>query len=127
MPPLIVLEVMFAARAAQQQPVSVWPANTAAESHTQAPRRLVDEVVHVRLMPAVVVAREQHAALVVNKHPARKMNRLHTGKIATRKYVAGCELNDSEHESDEAAPERTRLPRAERRVLVCNIVVFEAL
>src|SRR5712671_6267130 len=109
MPPLIVFEVLFAARAPQQQPVCVWPADAAAESHIQAPRRLVDEIVHVGLMPAVVVAREQHAALVVNKHPARKVNRLNAGKIATHEYVAGCELNDSKNECDEAPPERTGL------------------
>src|SRR6478672_6785990 len=99
MPPLKVLEAMFAARAAQQQPVSVRPANATAEGHIQAPGGLIDEIVHVGLMPTVVIAREQHPALVVNKHPAREMNRLHAGQIAARKYVAGRELNDSKNKS----------------------------
>src|SRR6267142_1966780 len=113
MPPLKVLEVMLTTRSAQQQPVGVRPANPAAEGHIQAPRGLVDEIVHVGLVPTVVIAREQHPALVVNKHPPRKMNRLHAGKIAARKYVAGGELNDGEHERDEGASEHTRLRRAE--------------
>src|SRR6266404_6000178 len=127
MPPLKVLEVMLAARSAQQQPVGVWPSDSAAEGHIQPPRGLVDEIVHVGLVPTVVIAREQHPALVVNKHPPRKMNRLHAGQIAARKYVAGGELNDGEYERDEGASERARLRRAKGCVLVRNIVIFEAL
>src|ERR1700737_2760666 len=127
MPPLKVLEVVFAAGAAEQQPVSVRPANTTAEGDIQAPRNLVDEIIHVSLMPAVVVAREQHPALVVNEHPAGKMNRLHAGKVAARKYVAGRELNDCQDERNEGTSKRTRFRRAERRVLVRDIVIFQAL
>src|SRR6516164_3906014 len=58
-PPLVALEVRLLLRAAEQQPRRARPADAVAEHEVQAPADLVDEVVHVGLVAAVVVAREE--------------------------------------------------------------------
>src|SRR5580693_6045282 len=103
MPPLEVLEVVLAACAACNKVVGVGPADATAESDIQSPGGLVDEIVHVGLMAAVVIAREQHAALVINKDPPREMNGLHTRQIAASEYVTRGELDDRKDECDRGA------------------------
>ena len=41
----------------------------------QSKARLVDEIVHVALDAAVIVAEKHHPLFAVEKHPAREMNR----------------------------------------------------
>ena len=47
-----------------------------AEQDVQAPADFVDEIVHVALVTAVVVAEEGDAALVVEEEPVREVDRL---------------------------------------------------
>ena len=63
------------------------PADAVAEHEVQPPADLVDEVVHVALVAAVVVAREDDAGLVVEEDPAREVDRLHAREIAAREDV----------------------------------------
>ncbi len=102
------------------------PAHAVAEHHVQSERRLVDEVVHVRLMAAIVIAHEDDALLAVDGHPARKMNRLHPRQEAAREHMPAGELNRGQHHGHESAAERAGLRRAERGVLIRHIEVFQA-
>jgi len=89
MTPLEMLELVFEPRAARQQPARARPADPVAERQVQAPGYLVDEVVHVGLVTAVVVAGENDPPLVVEKRPEREMNRLHAGEMTAREDVPG--------------------------------------
>src|SRR5262249_23490177 len=124
---LEVLEVVLTARAPEQQPVGPWPADTTAESHIQSPRNLVDEVIHVGLMTPVIIAREQHAALVIDEHPAGEVNRADTGKVAACEEMPCGELNHGKDNCDQHTAEQTRFGGAEGGVLVGEVMILEAL
>src|ERR1700676_3631325 len=103
MSPLEVFEVVLASRASRKQVIGVRPADSTAESHVQSPGRLVDEIVHVSLVTAIVITREQHPALVIDKHPSCEVNGLHARQVAACEYVPGGELDHREHECDQRA------------------------
>src|SRR5258708_30765081 len=58
-----VLESQLVLGAVLDQPVGARIAATVAEDDVQSPSDLVDEIVHIGLMAAVIVADEQHALL----------------------------------------------------------------
>src|SRR6185295_5204028 len=87
--PLVVLELVFDARAARYQPARARPADAVAEGQVKAPGCLVDEVVHIGLVAAVVVAGEDDSALVVEKCPEGEMDCLHACQEPVREDVAG--------------------------------------
>ena len=127
MSPLIELELQLAARTAGDEPVGARPAQAIAEHQVQTPGDLVDEVIHVGLMSAVVIAREQDPGLAIEKHPAREVNRLHPRQIAAREDITAGELNGHEHQGQQPAAEPPGFHGAERGVLVRDVVVFDLL
>ena len=77
----VVLESGFIASAAKEQPARGGIALSVAEDCVQPPSHLVDEVVHVALQAAVVVACEDDSPAAVDECPARKVDCLHAGKV----------------------------------------------
>ena len=96
-----------------------------AEDDVQPPGDLVDEVVHVALEAAVVVAGEDHPALVVEEDPAREVDRLHAGQVAVVEDVPRHVVDREEHAGQRQAPEEAGLDEAERRERVLDDVVLE--
>src|SRR5580765_7176604 len=76
-----VLELLLVLRPMKQQPVGPRVANAIAEHEVQAPTDLVDKVVHVAFQAAVIVACEENPSLVVQKYPAREMDRTHAREM----------------------------------------------
>src|ERR1700756_3033795 len=124
MPPLEVLELHLAPRAAGNEPVGTRPAEAVAEDDIQAPGNLVDEVIHVGLMTAVIVAGEHDAGLVVEEDPAREVDRLHSRQVAAGEDVAARELDGRQYYKEQSATEPTWLDRPEGRVLVADVEVL---
>src|ERR1700719_3402571 len=102
---LVELERQLAARAAGDEPGGARPAEPIAEHDVQTPGDSVDEVIHVGLMSAVVIAGEHDPGLAIEEHPAREVNRLHARQIAAGEDMAAAELNGHEHEGQQPAAE----------------------
>src|SRR5262249_43141246 len=86
---------------------------------------LVDEVVHVAVEAAVIVAAEEQPALVVEEDPAGEMDGADAGKPAAGIDLAGREIEDPEDGDEGAEPEAARLDIAEGAELVGDLVVLE--
>ena len=57
------------------QPIGPRIADAVAEDGVQAEARLIDEIIHIALDGAVVIAEKHHPLPAVEKHPAREMDR----------------------------------------------------
>ena len=98
---------LFVAAAIQHEPVGLRIADAVAEDGVQTKARLVDEIVHVALDRAVVVAEEDHPLPVIEKDPAGEMNRANAGQAAAGEDVAGARSSPSREDADggqQAAP-----------------------
>src|SRR5689334_10036452 len=81
MPALEIFEFFFMARTLLDEPLGARPADAMTEGEVKPPGHFVHEVVHVRFVAAVVIAREHHARLIVDENPAREVNSLHAPEM----------------------------------------------
>ena len=125
MPVKVVFEFLFARRAADQQPIRVGIADAVAEQQVQAPGNLVDEVVHVAVERAVVIAREEHLLAVVQKDPAGEVNRVYPPEIAPFVDVAGAVIDDPQQEDDGRKPEPSRLQMTQHDIRVGDVMILQ--
>ena len=72
-----ILELLLVLCSLEEEPVRRRITNSVAENYVESEGDFVDEVVHVTFQTAVVVAAKHQPSLVVDKDPARKMNRRH--------------------------------------------------
>src|SRR5262249_20846134 len=80
----VFLELALVPASIQDKPVGPGVSDTVAEDDVQPEADLVDEIVHVSLEAAVVVAHEYHALTVVQAHPAREMDGAHASQPTPR-------------------------------------------
>jgi hypothetical protein len=108
------------------EPIRSWITDPVAKGSIQPKACFVDEVIHVALDAAVVVAAKDHSLPASHKDPPREVNRAYpaeptgTGDVA-RAVIDGFEYDAGRQQSDE-----TRLQTAHRAELVRDIVILEA-
>src|SRR5579883_1854887 len=105
MPPDKILELLLIFRAVEHQPVCRRISDAIAEDHIQPERNFVDEVVHIAVQAAVVVACEKEPLLVIEKYPVRKMNCRYAGQSAAIEDVPRCVVDKPENIYQCPAPE----------------------
>src|SRR6185503_19240103 len=76
----VLLEFALVTASVQKEPVRPGVSDAVAEDDVEPEADFVDEVVHVALETAVIVAEKYDPLAVVEKHPAREMNRAHAGQ-----------------------------------------------
>ena len=108
----------------EDQPIRPWIAHSITEDEVQPPRDFVDEIVHVTFQTAVVVACEEEALFVVEKHPTRKMNRADSGEMPTVENMPGSVIQESNEESHRPAPEVSRFNTPQCAELIGYVVVL---
>ncbi len=127
MPPLEVLELVFASGTAPDQPIGLWPADATAEYQVEPPGRFVDEVIHVRFVATVIVAREEQSQSPVHKDPVSEVDGLHARQESAVEDMAGKVVDVKEQNAEQSPAEQPRLQRAQRRVLIGNIDILASL
>src|SRR5262249_15407845 len=114
----VALEGAFVLGAVQEPPARARVADAVAEKDRESPPHKVDEVAHVVLETAVVIAAEEHPSLSFNKGPASEMDRLHAGEILMAEQITRGEFSGPENDGRIDATEPTRLDETERAELV---------
>src|SRR5215813_1480832 len=125
MPAQNILVLLLPLGAIQDQPVGGGISHAVAEYQIQSPSNLINEVVHVALETAIVIAGEDHPFLVVDEDPARSMYGGDPGKIAPDIDVARGPLHYPEKETHCPKTKAPRFDRTNDRELIGNIVVLK--
>src|SRR5437588_6814498 len=125
MPPQHILVRLFILGAIQHQPIRPGITYSVAEHQIESPSYLVDEIVHVAIQAAVIVAGENHALLVVHEHPASRMDGGNPRQMATNENVARGVLHQPQQVAHQPAAQQTGLDATDYRELVGNVVVFQ--
>ena len=100
-------------------------ADAVAEHDVEPEADLVDEVVHVALEAAVVVAQEHHALATVEKHPAREMDRAHAGQTAARVQMSRRVVDREEDHDRRPEPDAGPASGCPSRELVADVVILD--
>src|SRR5262249_51786353 len=120
----ILFELSFVAAAVEEQPPGPRIPDAVAEDDVQAEADLVDEVVHVALEAAVVVAGEEDPSRAGDERPPREMNRAHASQTTARVDVSGTVVDRKQHEPRDPEPEEAGLEAAHGAELIGDVVVF---
>src|SRR5690242_10966666 len=95
-----ILKLLLVLRALEKQPVRRRITNPVTENHVQSKRDFVDEVVHVTFQAAIIITAKHEALLVIDKYPAREMNRRHAREMSARVDVS-CRVLDKPQQDHE--------------------------
>ena len=85
---------------------------------------LVDEIVHVALDRAVVVAEEHHPFLAVEKDPAREVDRADASQMSAPGNMPRGPIHSDQNANDSQEPDEPRLQASHRRELIRHVMVF---
>src|SRR5690349_2739647 len=119
-----VLERLLVLGPALQQPVGPRISNAIAENQIESKRNFVDEVVHVGLEAAIVVAAEHQSTLIVDEHPPRKMYRANACQPAVIVDMSCGVVDDPKQEAQEPKAKAAWFQCAHRGELICNLMIF---
>ena len=124
MAPQGIFELLFPLRALFDQPAGSRIADPVAEDQIQPPGHLVDEVIHVALQAAVVVAGKEEPAVVVQQHPACEMDgpdaRQKTAPVDMPRRV----VQQQQRNLQQPQPEQARLHITQHIEMVGDIAVL---
>jgi len=95
-----------------------------AEDDIEAPPDLVDEIVHIGLMAAVVVAGEEATPLAVEQDPAREVDRLDAREVAAIVDMPRTVTGEPENRRQQRKAKPVRLDAADNRILVGHVVIL---
>src|SRR5207237_10309372 len=118
------LEVLLAPSALRNEPVGLRIGDVAGEREVEPEPRLVDEVVHVGLVAAVVIAAEEATPALIEKHPMGEMDGANAPEPAAREYVPRRPVDSVEDDELERGAEPARLDRTHRGVLIGDVVIL---
>src|SRR4249920_880636 len=121
----ILLEFAFVVAAVENQPASPRVADAVAEDDVESEANPVDEVVHVALETAVVVAREQNSLRAVEKRPSREVDGTHARKPAARVNVPGGVIDRQQHEPRRPQAHESWLEAPHRAELIADVVILD--
>src|SRR6478672_12368684 len=96
---------LFVLGSIKNQPVCCWIADAIAEYQIEPPPDFVDEVVHVAIETAVIVAGKDHPFLIVQKNPAGGMDSGNSCEMAAEVNVAGGVFDHCQQKCHGQAPE----------------------
>src|SRR5829696_10152642 len=119
------LELLLALGTVEQQEARLGVTDAVAEGGIEAEGDLVDEIVHVALEAAVVVAREDHPPVIVENDPMREVTRLDAGEARAREDVTRAEVDQAQYHFDGHAPQQARFDVADRSERVMGGQIFE--
>ena len=85
---------------------------------------LVDEIVHVGLVAAVVIAAEEAAPALDRENPMGEMDRADAAETAAGENMPRGPIDAGEDDEFEREPKRAGLNRAYRGVLVGDVVIL---
>src|SRR3984957_4625968 len=120
-----VLERLLILCTAAQQEVGPRIADAIAEYQVQAIRNLVDEIVHVAVKTAVVVAGKQQPTPVIQEDPAGEMDGADARQAPARVDLSCTEVQHPENKDQRPKPKAARLDAAERTELVADVVILQ--
>src|SRR5260370_26615758 len=120
------LECLLVPRPVEDQPTRTRIAYAVGENGVETPRDDVDEIAHVVLKAAVVVAGEQHAALAIDEGPPGEMYRLHPRQILLVEKIPNHEPGNPKQYDRDRPPEPTGFTEAERAELVLQSPVLDS-
>src|SRR5882762_11797531 len=107
-PAVGVLEPELVLGAVLDQPIAARIAEPTPEREIETPSDLVDEIIHIRLAAAVVVAGEQQAPVAVQKDPAGEVDRANARKESFVVDVARTVIDEPENDDRHPAAEPAR-------------------
>ena len=125
MPEQVIFELLLVRRAAGQQPVGAGVTDAVAEQQVQSPSHLVDEIVHIAVERAVVIAREEHLPAIVQKHPSCEVDRMYPTEMAAVVNMARAVIDDPQQEDHGREPEPAWLQITQHDVRVGDIVILQ--
>src|SRR5208282_2265870 len=121
----IVLELELPLRTAAQQIRRSRVADAIREDEVQPISHFIDEVVHVAVEAAVVIAGEEQAPLAVEEYPTCEVDGADTRQPTALIEQVYAELEHPEDGDQRAAAKAARLDAAEGAELVGDVVVLE--
>src|SRR3954468_21515236 len=75
MPPDEIFEFLLVFRPAQNEPIAPGISDSVTEDDIQSERHFIDKIVHITVETSVIVTCEKEPAFLIEKDPAREMNR----------------------------------------------------
>src|SRR6476646_2878204 len=99
MTPEVFLVVSLVDTTIAYEPICSWITDSIAKGSVQPKACFVDEVVHVALDAAVVVAAKNHSLPASHKHPPREVNRAYSTEPAGAGDMACAVVDRLEHDA----------------------------
>src|SRR5450432_1095902 len=99
-----VLILLFVAASIPNEPISCRITDAIAKNSIKTKAGLIDEIVHIALDRTVVIAKEDHPLLVVEKHPAREVNRAYASQAAAPHKMPRAVINSAKNADNREKP-----------------------
>src|ERR1700756_2096268 len=100
-----VFELLLVLGAIEHKPITGGVTNAVAKNQIQAPSNLVNEVVHIAVKAAIVVACKEQALLLVDEYPSGEVNCGHSCQMPAVVDVPRSIVHQPEKEGESRASE----------------------
>src|SRR6476661_190789 len=126
MTPEVFLVVSLVDTTIAYEPVCSWITDSIAKGGIQPKACFVDEVIHVALDAAVVVAAKNHSLPASHKHPPREMNRAYSTEPARPGDMPRAVVDGFEYDAGRQQSHETGLQTPHGAELIRDIMILEA-
>jgi hypothetical protein len=126
MTPEVFLIISLVDATIPHEPIRSWVTDPIAKGSVQPKACFVNEVIHVALDAAVVVAAKDHSLSASNKDPPREVNRAYSTEPAGAGDMARAVVDRLEHDASRQQSHETGLQTPHGAELIRDVVVLEA-